>query len=95
MNYTCSIHIERLHPKNAKPRFSCVLVLIALAFGYMTISELRNTRKMTQQELADLIGVHPVTVARWECGTRKPKGTALFALAKALKCAENEINIEA
>ena len=37
---------------------------------------------VTQQQLADELGVHVVTVARWEAGTRVPRGTlrARYAL---------------
>lgn len=60
---------------------------------YMTIAELRRERKLTQRELAEMMGVSHVTVARWETGTRTPSSLALFALSKALKCAQEEITI--
>jgi len=40
----------------------------------MTRAQLREWRKrqgITQQHLANLLSVHPVTIARWETGTRK------------------------
>lgn len=40
----------------------------------MTIKELKQWRenhKMTQQQLASLLGVFSVTVTRWETGVRK------------------------
>lgn len=40
----------------------------------MTSKELkqwRETHKMTQQQLASLLGVFNVTIARWETGVRK------------------------
>lgn len=59
----------------------------------MTIAELRQGRKLTQRELAEMMGVSNVTIARWELGTRKPSDLALFALSKALKCKQNDITI--
>lgn len=54
-----------------------------LAPGYdapMTADELRKIRKalgLTQPALAARLGVHPVTVARWEISTRRiPEPTA-------------------
>lgn len=31
---------------------------------------------VTQARLAREAGVHPVTITRWECGTRSPSGAA-------------------
>jgi DNA-binding transcriptional regulator YiaG len=51
---------------------------------------LRETRRVTQSEIARAIGVQPAAVSRWEAGTRRPAGMAglayealLAALAKA------------
>jgi DNA-binding transcriptional regulator YiaG len=41
---------------------------------------LRKKLKLTQQQLADLIGAQRVTVARWETGVSEPKGANLKAL---------------
>ena len=35
---------------------------------------LRRAAGLSQQEIADAIGVHRTTVARWESGTRRPVG---------------------
>lgn len=61
----------------------------------MTIAELRHARKMSQRELAGVMGVSHVTIARWEKGRRKPSSLARFALSKALKCKPDEITIAA
>ncbi len=40
----------------------------------MTRNEMRALREsvgLTQAALAALVGVHPVSVAKWECGMRK------------------------
>ncbi len=48
---------------------------------------------MTQGDLAELLGVHLVTVGKWECGLTKPRGATLYALAKVFKCRRGEITI--
>jgi len=40
------------------------------------IKELRNRLKMTQQALADKLGVHRVTVAEWEINHKRPSNLA-------------------
>jgi transcriptional regulator with XRE-family HTH domain len=45
------------------------------------IKKLRNERKMTQQELADKIGVSFTTVSLYESDTRKPSFKALQRIA--------------
>jgi len=44
------------------------------------IVKLREQLNLTQQELADLIGAHQPTVARWETGKNEPRGANLKAL---------------
>lgn len=48
------------------------------------IARYRNERALTQQELADQVGVSRRTLARWEAGTSKPQPKHLAALADAL-----------
>lgn len=57
----------------------------------MTIASHRKAKGMTQADLADLIGVHLVTVGKWECGLTEPRGATLYALAKVFKCKRDEI----
>ena len=40
------------------------------------IKELRKRDRLTQQQLADKIGVHRVTVARWESNQKRPSNLA-------------------
>jgi DNA-binding transcriptional regulator YiaG len=35
---------------------------------------IRRAAHVTQQQLADELGRHVVTIARWEAGTRTPRG---------------------
>ena len=46
------------------------------------IKELRKKYKLTQQQLADKLGVHQVTVAEWEAGRKKPSNLAKRQLAR-------------
>lgn len=52
----------------------------------MRIRVLRESQKMTQQGLADLMGVERTTVAMWESGTNSPRADMLPPLAKILGC---------
>ena len=49
------------------------------------IIKLRKKHKMTQQQLADAIGVDRVTVARWETGQKRPSNLAKRQLARLAK----------
>ena len=49
------------------------------------IKKLRKRLGMTQQELADKIGVDRVTVARWETEQKKPSNLAKRQLARLAK----------
>lgn len=42
----------------------------------------REARGLTQAQLAELIGVHRVTLARWETGTRIPHPMVGIVLAR-------------
>lgn len=53
----------------------------------MTLGEkIRQLRegKYTQEELAELLNVHNVTISKWENGTQAPNSKRLSDLAKAL-----------
>ena len=49
------------------------------------LAELRKQRKMSQQVLADTIGVHVTQVRRYEAGTSQPTLSVLRGMAKALR----------
>lgn len=46
--------------------------------------EIREAAGVTQREVAGELGVHPLTVTRWEAGTRTPSGDRRAAYAKLL-----------
>lgn len=46
---------------------------------------IREAAGVTQQRIADEIGVHRMTVARWESGARQPKGADASAYAALLE----------
>ena len=50
-----------------------------------TLKRLRERRGLTQQQLADRIGAHRVTIAKLETGALRPGVDVLEGLAKALK----------
>ena len=56
----------------------------ALMGDHLHIAEWRRYRGFTQDQLAEMVGVHRVTLARIEVGSSGPKGSTLRALAVAL-----------
>ena len=59
-----------------------------------TIRDLRQDRGWTQLELANALGVTPVTVFNWERGHHEPKATQLRARAGAFGVSMDEIDFE-
>lgn len=56
-----------------------------MPMGYLQqLKALRKKRNLSQQDLAELIGVEQPTIQRWESGNRMPDLDNLSALAKAL-----------
>lgn len=53
------------------------------------IKALRLTNKLTQKELADLVGVKPTTVSSWERGTTRPTFERTKVLAEVLHTDSN------
>jgi transcriptional regulator with XRE-family HTH domain len=45
---------------------------------------IRVAAGVSQSRLAEELGVHQVTVARWECGMRSPRGETLRAYVALL-----------
>ena len=46
------------------------------------IKQLRESKNYSQEELADLLKVHSVTISKWESGTQEPRAKRLNELAK-------------
>jgi transcriptional regulator with XRE-family HTH domain len=46
-------------------------------FSASALRTAREERGLTQGQLAEVLGVDRVTIARWECGMRTPRGAAL------------------
>ena len=50
----------------------------------------RTALNLTQQQLADAVGVHQITVHRWEAGKSTPSGLALRLLEETLERLEKD-----
>lgn len=59
--------------------------------GNMNLKEVREKKNMTQQELANKSGLHQVTIARYENGTRSATEDAIHKLKEALDCTYDEL----
>jgi transcriptional regulator with XRE-family HTH domain len=46
---------------------------------------------MSQQELAQKMGVSPSAISHWENGRRVPDANVLIAMSKALGCKLNDL----
>lgn len=55
------------------------------------IQDYREKSGMTQQELADVLGVTQGAVANWENGIRKPDIFMLKKIADALHCTADDL----
>ena len=53
--------------------------------------EIRRAAHVSQDAVACELGVHRVTVARWETGTRSPRGPLRLAYAKLLSDLQREV----
>lgn len=54
------------------------------------LSALRKGKGMTQQQLADAIGVSSKTISKWECGKGMPELVLLVPLCHVLQISVNE-----
>lgn len=55
------------------------------------ISTLRKEQGMTQQQLADAIGVSNKTISKWECGKGMPELALMVPLCNILQISINEL----
>lgn len=59
---------------------------------HIYLREWRENRNLTQQQLADRLGVDKATISRWEGGKRSPSLNVLAALGEALNVPLPELN---
>jgi transcriptional regulator with XRE-family HTH domain len=52
---------------------------------------IRVTAGVSQRRLAEELGVHPMTVLRWEAGTRRPRGDMRARYARLLDMLRREV----
>lgn len=57
----------------------------------MKLIDLRTKLNLTQQELATKIGKKQNVISMWERGKSRPKIDAVYRLAKALNCTQDDI----
>lgn len=58
-----------------------------------SIIALRKSLKLTQQEFAQLFGVHHMTVSKWERGDLKPSGYQLALMTEFREAVKKDGNI--
>jgi DNA-binding transcriptional regulator YiaG len=51
---------------------------------------IRQAAEVSQERMAGELGVHRVTVARWETGRRRPRGPLLHAYVALLDALQQE-----
>jgi DNA-binding transcriptional regulator YiaG len=52
-----------------------------ISWNNESIRQLRNTLRLTQQELADKLGTRQQTISEWETGMYQPRGTSAKLLS--------------
>lgn len=57
----------------------------------MKIKSLRLKRKISQEALADILGVNQTAISQWEIGKSNPSSDKLPKLAEALQCSIDEL----
>ena len=57
----------------------------------MSYKSARESAKLTQQEVADALGIQRTTVAMWETGSNIPRASKLPQIAKILGCTVDEL----
>jgi len=57
----------------------------------MTLKEAREAAKLTQQELATLVGVQPSSISMYESGERTPSMPVAKRLCRSLKVTMDDV----
>lgn len=55
------------------------------------LKRIREKRKLTQEELANMVSVGRTTVTLWEKGINKPRADMLVKLSKVLDCSIEDL----
>lgn len=76
--------------RNINTNESYVKLTYIMGMKKLTFSDRITSRRkelgLTQQQLADAVGISGVSVYKWEAGINAPKGQNLFSLSEALHC---------
>lgn len=56
-----------------------------------SLSKFRSAKKLTQNQLAELLGICSRQVCRWETGESRPREAQLERLCKVLGCTEIQL----
>ena len=57
----------------------------------MNVKAIRESKKMTQAEVAKNLNVSRTTVTMWETGESRPRAEKLIQLAKLFNCTVDEL----
>lgn len=57
----------------------------------MNLKNLRMSKKLTQKQLAERLGVERTTVSMWETGNSSPSLEILKKIAQVLECSIDEL----
>lgn len=55
------------------------------------LRRLREKRGLTQEKLANILGVNRTAVTLWETGINKPRADMLIKLSKILQCSADDL----
>ena len=58
------------------------------------LKTIRKARKMTQKELADIVGVSESSISQYESGTKSPSFEVALKIAEALDCESADLVTE-
>lgn len=58
---------------------------------FARLPELRKKKSLTQEQLAEMLGVNRTTVTLWERGINKPKIEMIEKLTEIFDCSINEL----
>lgn len=61
----------------------------------MDLKEARKRKGLTQEQVAELIGVSPITISRWEQGKVKPRQYQIAGISEAYGLDKNELDYQA